>query len=146
MPKNQSQDDRLLCPSAQPDWQGSTAHAVVAGTRDQPRLIHISPALPVTEQLLALSGPVTPAEVFRFAAPCLGGGCVHFGDNLCQLVGNIVNILPAVSDQLPPCSIRAQCRWWSQEGRSACARCPQVVTDNYSPSEQMRAAALVPQT
>ncbi|NCS45084.1 MAG: nitrogen fixation protein, partial [Microcystis aeruginosa BS11-05] len=40
-----------------------------------------------------------------------------------------------VTDILPPCRIRQNCRWWLQEGKAACLRCPQVVTDNYNPSE-----------
>ena len=53
----------------------------------------------------------------------------------------IVENLPDVVEQLPPCSIRSNCRWWQQEGRAACIRCPQVITDNYSPSEVMRQTA-----
>ncbi|MCA2699690.1 MAG: nitrogen fixation protein, partial [Microcystis sp. M179S2] len=43
--------------------------------------------------------------------------------------------LAEVTDTLPPCRIRQNCRWWLQEGKAACLRCPQVVTDNYNPSE-----------
>lgn len=53
----------------------------------------------------------------------------------------IVEKLPAVVEQLPPCSIRRDCRWWQQEGKAACMRCPQIITDNYSSSEQLRQAA-----
>jgi hypothetical protein len=95
----------------------------------------------VTDEMLALSEPVTPTEVFRFAAPCLGTGCLHFGQQKCHLARNIVKILPAVTEQLPSCAIRPDCRWWQQEGKEACLRCPQVVTDNYNPSQSMRAAA-----
>jgi uncharacterized paraquat-inducible protein A len=53
----------------------------------------------------------------------------------------IVEQLPTVTEALPPCAIRRDCRWWQQEGKAACMRCPQVVTDNYNASEQMRQAA-----
>jgi len=42
---------------------------------------------------------------------------------------------------LPPCRIRQSCRWWLQEGKAACFRCPQVVTDDYNPSEIMAEVA-----
>ena len=130
-----------LCPSAQPEWEGSVAIGVMEGTAEKPRMEHFSSTLPVNEQLLDLAIPVTPAEVFRFAAPCAEGRCVHFRNCSCNLVTQIVNVLPAVTEMLPQCAIRAECRWWRQEGKAACMRCAQVVTDNYSPSPEMRIAA-----
>lgn len=131
----------LLCPSAQPDWDRSVALGVIGGSVEEPRLSHFSSPVPVTGELLALAGPVTPAEVFRFAAPCMGSGCVHFKHRNCELAARIVQILPVAAERLPACAIRANCRWWSQEGKSACMRCPRVVTDNYSPTDGMRLAA-----
>jgi hypothetical protein len=71
-------------------------------------------------------------EIFRTAASCAESGCI---------ITQIVEKLPPVVEELPPCSIRRDCRWWQQEGKVACMRCPQIVTDNYSPSEQLRQAA-----
>ena len=59
----------------------------------------------------------------------------------CQLATRIVQILPRAVDILPPCSIRPECRWYQQEGKAACVRCPQVMTDCYTPSEAQRLAA-----
>jgi len=44
-------------------------------------------------------------------------------------------------DGLPACLIRATCRWYQQEGKAACHRCPQVVTYIAEPTNQMRLAA-----
>jgi len=41
---------------------------------------------------------------------------------------------PAVS-ALPRCAIRPRCRWFRQEGREACLRCPLVATEQRNPSE-----------
>ena len=49
-----------LCPSAQPDWEGSVAIGVMEGTADEPRMEHFSRALPVNQELLDLANPVTP--------------------------------------------------------------------------------------
>lgn len=130
-----------FCPSAQPDWKDSVAIGVVGGAADNPKVTHFRNTLPVTEDLLALTTPVTPGEVVRFAAPCLRSGCVHFEHDQCSLAGRIVRLLPEVTARLPICPIRPRCRWWQQEGKAACARCPQVVTDNYNPSREMREAA-----
>jgi hypothetical protein len=108
--------DRTLCPSARENSPDSVIFGIAAGTVEEPRVAYLPEIQPVTPEILALAQPVTPTEVFRFAASCAEKECVHF-------------------DILPPCRIRQNCRWWLQEGKAACLRCPQVVTDNYNPSE-----------
>ncbi len=133
-----------LCPSADPAWRGAVAFGIIGGTVSEPEARYLPAALPVTGELLRLAEPATPVEVFRFGAPCLNGGCVHFEGGACSLVSRIVKLLPEATEQIPHCSIRPSCRWWRQEGAAACRRCPQVVTENYNPSGQMRAAAQPP--
>jgi len=138
-----SDHPKTLCPSAQPDWQGSQVIGVVGGTADTPEVAYLSQPLPVTEELLKLAAPVTPSEVFRFAAPCACSGCGHYAEQeeKCRLAEKVVRWAPIVVAKLPPCTIRPDCRWWQQEGRAACLRCPQVVTDNFKASEEMSRAA-----
>jgi hypothetical protein len=132
----------LLCPSSPSDWSGAFAIGVVGGTARAPSVRMLARPLPVTQELLRLSEPVEPTEVFRFAAPCAKSGCQHFSNNSCRLVERVVDDLPAIEAELPSCLIRPQCRWYHQEGRSACLRCSQVVTDNALPSPTMRAVAM----
>jgi hypothetical protein len=134
-------DTQQLCPSAQPDWKRASAIGVIGGTANEPRVGYLANTLAVTDEILTLSDPVTPTEVFRFAAPCVRAGCVHFEDSACRLATRIVKLLPTVTERLPKCAVRSECRWWLQEGKAACLRCPQVVTDNYNPSDRMRQAA-----
>jgi hypothetical protein len=47
-------------------------------------------------------------------------------------------MLPAVVDALPVCTVRKDCRWYSQEGGAACLRCPGVTTVSYDLSEEMQ--------
>jgi len=125
-----SPDSRPLdCPSAQAGADNARVYGVRAGTPDAPRVGYLTETLPVSEKLLALSGPAKPTEVFRIAAPCAMSGCKHFKDNACTLVQRIVEGLAPVVNALPPCQVRSTCRWFSQEGRNACLRCPQVITD-----------------
>ena len=135
---------RTQCPSARPEMRGSAAFGVVQGTVEQPRVGFLEQAIPVSEELLALSGPVAPTEVFRFAAPCAAKACQHFDGRDCRLATRIVQHLPTVVSDLPPCAIRDACRWWLQEGIEACLRCPLVVTESFGTAEiaeELRVAA-----
>jgi len=134
---------QTLCPSAQPDWEGSKVIGVVGGTADAPEVAYLAEPQPVTDELLALARPVTPAEVFRIAAPCAGTNCGHFSaeHSKCKLVEKTVRWAQVVVEKLPACSIRLDCRWWQQEGRAACMRCPQVVTDRFQAPEAIAKAA-----
>ena len=131
----------LLCPSAQPDWADSVMFGIVSGTVEEPRLVHLTEPQPVTDELLALSHPINPTEVFRFAAPCAANACQHFDGSNCRLVTKVVHALPTVVEKLSPCNLRPTCRWWQQEGKAACMRCPQIVTETYHPTEQLRHVA-----
>src|SRR5439155_9180736 len=102
---------------------------------------YLNEEVPVTEELLGQTAPVQPPEVFRLAARCEEQHCVHFDGSRCKLATRIVHMLPAVVDALPPCLIRRTCRWFQQEGKEACLRCPQVVTESYDSSADYRRAA-----
>ena len=127
--------ETTLCPSSQSEMKDSAVFGIVTGTPNQPEVTYLSESQPVTEELMDLSDSVTPTEVFRIASTCAAKGCQHFDGNNCRLVSRIVENLSEVTEELPPCSIRSNCRWWKQEGKAACMRCPQVVTTNYNSSE-----------
>ena len=124
-----SQAPPLLCPSAQPEMQEVRLLGVVTATGEGPRLAYLKENVPVTDELLSQTAPVQPTQVFRFAAQCEEKRCTHFDRERCKLAKRIVQILPPVVDVLPACLIRSTCRWFQQEGREACVRCPQVVTE-----------------
>jgi len=132
---------RPLCPSAQPDWPSARIIGVVGGTPEQAHVAFLDQPAPASIELLSLAEPLQPTEVFRFTAPCASAACSHFGEGRCRLASKIVRLLPEVTSELPPCSIRRQCRWWAQEGSIACMRCPQVVTHDRLQSEAWQKAA-----
>ena len=136
--------DVPLCPSAQPDSDGSVAFGIVNGTVEQPEVRYLTEPQPVTSELLSLSKPVRPTEVFRFAAPCAQHRCEHFDGDRCRLVKRIVDRLRAGTDRLPPCRIRPRCRWWREQGREACMRCPRIVTTVHRPSDEFVEVARSP--
>jgi hypothetical protein len=136
---------RLMCPSAQPEMDDSLVLGVLEETPSGQRLAWLEEPQPVTQQLLSMTGEVDPRNIFRFAARCEEKKCVHFDGKNCRLATRIVQILPRAVEALPACSIRAECRWYQQEGKSACFRCPQVITHLENPSAQMLQAATPPQ-
>lgn len=140
--KETTTSNQHLCPSALPDQKGSVVIGVVGGTIEEPRVAYLVEPQPVTDEILTLTEPAAPTEVLRFAASCAGNMCKHFDGSNCRLITRVVQNLPKVVDVLPTCRIRPQCRWWQQEGKAACMRCPQVVTDSYSDSQQLRQAAI----
>ncbi|MFM6629432.1 MAG: nitrogen fixation protein [Microcystis panniformis] len=133
--ENHHSQNPALCPSARENSPDSVIFGIAAGTVEEPRVAYLPEIQPVTAEILALAQPVTPTEVFRFAASCAEKECVHFDGQDCRLARRVAQGLAEVTDILPPCRIRQNCRWWLQEGKAACLRCPQVVTDNYNPSE-----------
>lgn len=136
-----TKDDRLLCPSSQPDQPGAVAFGVVGGTAEAPRISYLRSPLPVVQELLDLAAPVEPTEVFRFAAPCVESACQHFADEQCTLVTKIARLVHGTDYGVPPCRIRPRCRWWHQEGVEACRRCPLVVTRAFGAPLSLRQAA-----
>jgi hypothetical protein len=130
----------IRCPSAQPSADGLVI-GVVTGSAEKRRIGYLSEPQPLTEDILALTAPAAPAQVFRMAAPCMGDGCKHFSGGDCSLVKRIVAGLDPVVSGLPPCQIRPTCRWFRQEGRAACVRCPQVVTNTYDSTDLQRQVA-----
>jgi hypothetical protein len=133
-----SQKNReLLCPSSRGALENSLLIGVVTSHADGPRVVPTDRAIPVTPEILRMAEPAGPSEVFRFASPCQTGKCPHFKHEACQLAVRSVDLLEAVVDGLPKCSIRPHCRWFQQEGAEICKRCPQVITDQFNPSETM---------
>jgi hypothetical protein len=109
-----------------------------------PRLVYLNELLPATDEVLALSAPLKPTEVYRLSATCAEHKCPHFDGVDCRLATRIVQILPPVVDALPPCTIRKDCRWFSQEGGAACRRCPEITTVSYDLSPTAREVSGLP--
>ena len=130
-----------LCPSAQPEMDGAVVFGIADGGGETPLIAYLADPVPVTPAVLALAGPVSPTEIFRIAAPCAGHACRHFDGASCGLVTKLVQLVPPAVAGVPPCALRPSCRWWQQEGKSACLRCPLIVTVTLDPSEPLRHAA-----
>lgn len=123
--------ETTLCPSSRPNTDNALVFGVVKGTVESPRVDYLERSQPIEKVIKQLSDPIKPTEMLRIASSCQEKGCLHFDGINCRLAIRVVEQLPSVTEVLPPCQIRSSCRWWQQEGKSACLRCPQVVTENY---------------
>jgi hypothetical protein len=134
-------DQPLQCPSAQPGMADVRVLGVIARDGDKPALAYLDEPVAPTQEMLALAAPLPVSNVFRLAARCEESKCMHFDGARCQLAVRIAKMLPEVVDSLPACTIRPQCRWFRQEGRAACLRCPQIVTGTYEADDVLQQVA-----
>lgn len=116
------------CPSAQPDMRDARIFGVRSGTEDAPRTAYLERDVEVADALVDGLEGVEPTEVFRYAARCEESRCSHFDGERCTLARRLRDFLQPVARTLPPCTVRATCRWYAEEGEEICFRCPQVVT------------------
>jgi hypothetical protein len=126
----------LTCPSARPDQDGAQVFGIVGGSVVEPRVGYLETAVPATTELLATSSPVTPEEVFRISGACAQDACVHFEGGGCSLGSRLVSLGMPVVGKAPRCAVRSTCRWWAENGVSACLRCPAVVTRDVAPTQE----------
>ncbi|HET6177831.1 MAG TPA: hypothetical protein VFE61_12910 [Candidatus Sulfotelmatobacter sp.] len=133
-----------LCPSAQPGMDNCRVLGIVEQEGPTPRIVYLNEILPATPEVLAMSAPLKPTEVFRLSATCAEHKCPHFDGADCRLATRIVKMLPEAVDALPPCTIRKDCRWFSQEGGAACKRCPEITTVTYDLSPTAREVSGLP--
>ena len=136
----------LKCPSAQPGMADVQLLGVVLRDAEEPRLAYLDEAMPASPATLELAAPLDVSQVFRLSARCEEKKCTHFNGRDCQLASRIANLLPEVVDHLPACNIRPDCRWFRQEGRAACVRCPQIMTGNHEADELLQEVAGVPRS
>ena len=134
----------LKCPSAQPGGGDVQVLGVISRDAEKPMLAYLDEPVAPTEDMLELAAPLPVSHVFRLSARCEESRCTHFDGARCQLAVRIAKMLPEVVDSLPACTIRPECRWFRQEGRAACLRCPQIITGTYEADEVLQQVAGIP--
>lgn len=117
--------ERPMCPSArcQP---GAVLLGIVTLSG---RTAYLRPAIRVSEELSGSWGSSHPETTHRFADSCIEGDCQNWAADSCLVARKVAAIGSSFSSSLPECSIRRECRWFRQEGASACLGCSFVITD-----------------
>jgi len=127
-------DNSTRCPSA-PATDGAFLIGVVTA---EGRVANLGTPLTVDMAFIETAKAHGALEQrFRFSSPCQKERCVHWKKHECGLIGELHTAASEAGESLsvsalPRCAIRAECRWWRQRGRDACAVCPLVVTDTRS--------------
>jgi hypothetical protein len=134
----------MMCPSAQPGMTDLHVLGVISREGETPRVAYVDERVSATPEVLEAAAPAQVAQVFRLAGRCEEKKCTHFDGAKCQLAVRIAKLLPEAVDALPACAIRSECRWFRQEGRAACLRCPQIMTGNTVADERLKEVAGVP--
>lgn len=119
----------MLCPSAAP----ATSARLLGIRRPDGRIGFVSPPLPVTDRFLERAGEEPDAR-FRFTAPCETAGCgqwTRFGCGVGRLAA--FTGMRSRSHAIPQCEVRPTCRWFIQEGVTACWGCQEIVRANSRP-------------
>lgn len=118
------------CPSA----RCAPGAALLGTLGPDGRIRHLRTAVTIDADFVARARKLGPPEArFRFAAPCAEGACRQWTGQGCGVVEQVLAHLAAVAPELaradlPPCTIRATCRWHAQRGAAACKACDLVVT------------------
>ena len=92
----------------------------------------------VTPEFLEDAGDSESLERrFRFSNKCIQSGCKQWTGNECGVIKAVLALesIP-VNKDLPDCSIRPTCRWFSQEGAVACNGCRYIITNVSEPSAE----------
>jgi hypothetical protein len=120
-------DNRKLCPSYQ-CRSGATLLGIVGADG---RVVFAPQRLAIDDEFVAIAREGrAPERRFRFAGACAQGACSQWRTDRCGVIESVLQAAPVeFGEELPQCSIRSECRWYSQEGSKACFVCPLVITE-----------------
>jgi hypothetical protein len=126
--------------------ENARVFGVILGDPATPRVAYLTRDASVDDAQLGMLDGVASTQVFRFSAKCETDRCSHFNGKQCTLAGRIRQSLRPVVDALPPCTVRASCRWYAEQGGEICLRCPQIVTLNTASGDEVLRRAATPPT
>ena len=121
-------DEPLMCPSA-PCKEGAVLLGVVGSDG---RVGYLKQRVHVDSDFVRIAREGrSPEKRFRFSLPCVQSGCGQWKEGRCGVPDKVLpqTRAPELHEKLPACTIRPECRWFAQEGASACVGCSEVVTD-----------------
>lgn len=119
---------QLDCPSAPHQHPEAKLLGVVLEDGGETQVAYVEKDTDVPGDFDPHSLGVDPGHALRFSAPCANSGCGQWREGGCGLGKAILEQLQPVVDVAPACTLRATCRWFAENGKASCLRCPQVTT------------------
>lgn len=117
----------LACPSAT-----NSSGASLFGVVNAKGVVTFLPQkVELTEELITLGNQNGPAESqFRYTSRCAESGCNQWTGTACGVIKKLKELdLSEFEQKVQRCPIKGECRWFHQEGLSACKICPLFVAD-----------------
>ena len=131
----------LSCPSTPEDQPDAVVFGVVGGTVERPMVAYLTSSLPASDGTSHANCTGHTSGSVPIRGDMRQTACQNFQDGRCSVTTRLVAVAKPVVDQLPRCAIRSTCRWWAENGRASCVRCPSVVTVDYAPTPEAVAIA-----
>lgn len=121
-------DKKVLCPSSNCE-EGAILLGIV---NDKGQINFLKERFVIDNDFIEKAeSDTTPESRFRFSKKCHKSGCAQWTGKECGVINDVIflstNLTPRKT--LPQCSIRSQCRWYTQKGEEACKVCHYVITD-----------------
>jgi hypothetical protein len=123
------------CPSS----MGQVGSTILGVVNPSGTIGFFEDAVEVTTEFLQEAGDLENIEKrFRFSNKCVQSGCKQWTGKECGVIKTVLALegIPANSE-LPNCNIRANCRWFFQEGAKACNGCRYVITNTAQVEEDI---------
>ncbi len=118
---------QLACPSAT-----NSSGASLFGVVNVHGVVSFLPEkVELTEELIELGNQSGSAESkFRYTSKCVESGCNQWTGSACGVIHQLKDLdLSEMEQKVQRCPIKQECRWFFQEGISACKICPLFVAD-----------------
>lgn len=115
------------CPSAT-NSKGASLFGIVNA---EGRVAFLPQTVPLTDDLIeAANNKGKPESKFRYTTKCVEKGCNQWTGNSCGVITHLKALeFSIIQSKINQCPIRQTCRWFFQEGESACKICPNIVAD-----------------
>jgi hypothetical protein len=120
---------KSMCPSSSCE-EGSNLLGII---QNDGHVSFLSDRLTINEEFIQIAHTGrSPEKRFRFSNVCVSSSCKQWNKGRCGVIDKIIEDIGRIKepDELPRCSIRAECRWYQQCGGKACIVCPEVITDS----------------
>ncbi|WP_133054047.1 hypothetical protein [Niastella yeongjuensis] len=119
-----------VCPSA-PLYEGSRLLGIV---NENNEVSILTEPMEIDDVFIAsASKGKLPEQKFRFTNKCVKSGCKQWTGEQCGVIKRVLENIEqsTIKNELPECNIRSECRWFDQEGISACKVCTSIKYINY---------------